>query len=1558
MKTSRILSLLFGLGLCFALLALGISQEVPMGQLHGVLVMSENGKPIKGAIVTISSVGNEEETGYHRTFVSDKDGVISARQLPAGLYTLSASAKAHKLDSTTFMVEEGQRKDLEIQLLPVEPFLDLYASQHVFTPDEKPSIEVHGFAPVDEIELQVYKIDSAKIIAAGQLESVLSPLQTYEYSSRLPQDPSTVGKLIFDKPHKIKNKDIEGVFIEALETPKLGEGIYWIKTKAGGKSRSTYLNITRMALVTKTAGNNVLCYATRIDTGEPMPGVKVGYTNGKDFVPMAQTDAKGIATYQIKQAPSQPSGEDEGESGGQRAAIAMIGDSFALTSSYVYGGNKDSIRMYIYTDRPVYRPGDRVQFKGLVRKVAGKGYALPDIREVTVEYRSPDESLLKSETLPVTASGSFVGSFTVSKEGETGGYSIIARTPDYRYTKYVPIQAYRKPQFSIEIKPDKPFFVRGEKASATLKCSYYFGGPVAGAKAYCTINRQPTWGDAAEMEGDEGYGGGEYVDSFELTTDERGEAKIEFDTVKDDDPKRAEQDYVYTINANVSDEGNQSFDASGNVKVVRGEYDVQVDTGTYISSLGKPVTATVSAKSHKGQPLRGVRVRVTSYFSDWQNGQETKADAKETEATTNDKGEATVTVTPTRSGSFRVEALSIDSRGNEIVSTGYVWIEGGPVASFDPETPKLSVTFDKKKYHAGDTAKVMVETSMPGGTALLTLEADAVYFSKTLELKQNVTVAEVPITEDCTPNVWASVCYVRKKTFNEASERVEVEAVERSLSVSVKSDKKVYLPGQTVRLSIETKNDKGQGTPSEISVGVVDEGVYAILEDQTDIKEAFYPGRENLVVTSYSFPELYLDGGDKGAPDVEIRRDFRDTAYWNPIVRTDANGRAELMVKLPDNLTEWRTTVVGATGNTAVGMGKTSFIARKPLMIRLSGPRFLVVGDEQKLVAQVANDTGADARVHVQIEADGVALDGNTRRDVAVDNAGQASLEWTLSAEKSGTSTITAKAWIDGGESDGVELKLAVRPYGRFVQDQFAGDFKDRTAFDFELQQGADLNSARLRVVLTPSAAYSLYQSLDELMGYPYGCVEQTMSRFLPSVVVSQLAKSGKVAHFAREKDIPKFVADGYARLSRMQHSDGGWGWWETDESSPFMTAYVLEGMHIAANAGYKPNPFSVDKALKWAKAYFARTQTAGSDEAYLAYALCLYGVKDMAAQTLAKVQLKDDHALKSAYLVLAYRLMGPEWQSQLDQAKQALLQALDTNATTSRWPSNQYDDEVNSRCLMALASVEPNHPAIPKVARYLMLQRKGDMWASTRGTAFAVLGLAKTLTQQAPIAPGAKIDIRLNGSKVQTVSLSEAALQISGLKVDVPLSGLKVGSNRVEIVKNTPGTGFYSAIFEQTVQRRRLGEVLSNSGLRISRQYFLMEVQTLDDGKKKFMPAKKPSKEFKKGDVLKCVITITSDREYEYLIVEDPLPAGFKVTEDIYYDPYLDWNYEFDAMDVRDDRVATFIRRMRPGTTTVSYMMRAESPGKATALPVVTYNMYDTRQKASSEETALEVGE
>ncbi len=1557
MKASRILSLVFGLAICIFLLARGISQEMPVGQLRGVVLMAENGKPIKGAIVSITSVG-DDENAYHRTFVSDKDGMISARLLPAGFYTVNASAKAHKLDASSFQVEEGQRKDLELQLDPVEPFMDLYSSQHVFTPEEKPSIEVHGFAPVDEIEFKVYKIDSAKIIAAGQLEPVLSPLQTYEYSSRVPADPSTVGKLIYNTPHKIKNKDIEGVFVEALESPKLDEGIYWIKTKAGGKSRSTYLNITRMALVTKTVGKEVLCYTTRIDTGEPLSGVKVGYTDGKAFVPMAVTDSQGIAQYQVKPAAKKPGEGDEEEYGNNRTAIAMMGSSFALTSSYVYGENKDATRMYIYTDRPVYRPGDQVQFKGLVRKAAGKGYALPTVKEVTVEYRSPDESLLKSETLPVTASGSFIGSFTVSKEGETGGYSIVARTADYKYTKFVPIQAYRKPQFNIAIKSDKPYFVRGEKASATIKCSYYFGGPVAGAKVYCYINRQPTWGDATEMEGGAGYDGGEYVESMDLTTDERGEAKIEFDTVKEDDPERAEQDYIYSINANVSDEGNQSFDADGDVKVVRGAYDVEVETGSYISSMNKPVTATITTKSHMDKPLKGIDVQVTTYFSEWRDGKEVKADPKETEVTTNEKGEAAVTVTPNRSGSLMVEAVSRDSHGNEIVSTNSVWIEGGPVSSFDPETPKLSVTFDKDKYKVGDTAKLMVETSIPGGTALLTLEADGIYYTKTLELNHNVTVTDVPITADCSPNVWASVCYVRKKTFNEASEGADVEAVEHNLNVSVQSDKKAYLPGDTVKLSVETKNDKGQGVPSEVSVGVVDEGIFAILEDQTDIKEAFYPGRENRVITSYSFPELYLDGGDKGAPDVKIRKEFKDTAYWNPMVKTDANGRAELSVKLPDNLTEWRTTVVGTTSNTAVGMSKTSFVARKPLMIRLSAPRFLVVGDEQKLVAQVTNDSGKDARVHVQIEADGVALDGNARREVSIDNAGQESLEWTVSASKSGTSTIVAKAWIDGGESDGVELKLAVKPHGRLVQDLFAGDFKDRASFSFELQPNADVNSTKLRLVLTPNAAYSLYQSLDELIGFPYGCVEQTMSRFLPSVVVSQLAKSGKLPHFAREKDIPKFVADGYARLARMQHSDGGWGWWETDESDPFMTAYVLEGMHIAANAGFKPNQFEVEKALKWAKAHLTKVQSYGSEEAYLAYALCLYGQKDEAAKLLGKVQMTGEQSLKSAYMVLAYRLMGPEYGSHLAAAKQALLGSLETNATTSRWTNDRYGDEANARCLMALASIEPNHPAIPRITRYLMLQRKGDMWGSTRSTSFAVLGLSKTLSQQAPLTPGSKIDVRLNGASVQSIELSDAALQMSGLKVDVPIKGLKKGANNIEILKNTPGTAYYSATFEQTVQRKQLGEVLSSSELRIKREYFLMEVQTLDDGKKKFLPSKKPVTEFNKGDVLKCVVTITSNKEREYMIVEDPLPAGFKVTEDVFYDPYEDWNYEFNAMDIRDDRVATFIRQLSTGETQISYMMRAESPGKATALPTVTYNMYDTKDRASAGEMSLEIRE
>jgi uncharacterized protein YfaS (alpha-2-macroglobulin family) len=1556
---NRIFSFIAGLAICIALLARGVTQEVPLGSVQGVALMAENDRPLKGVLITLSlDTTLPEEQTYTRSLVTDAEGKFSLAQVPAGDYTIIASAKAHKLSEKTITIEEGKRKDLELSLQPIPPYLDLLANQHVFTPNEKSSIELHGFSSSSSIQVDLYRIDKKKAFTKTSLESLLSPISR-RYSSNVAK-PESVGSLVSTTRYDIKNRDAEGVFIETVTNPKLTEGIYWIQCTVGGDVQATYLNVTQMALVTKNAGRDVLCYTTRIDTGVPIAGASVGHVSPTGFVEKAKTDKDGVARFTL------PEG-----SGDQEGVVACWNQSYAITDFYSESDSPEKYRMYVYSDRPVYRPGDKVHFKGLIRKIQGNNYAQANQKQALVEFRTPDESLLESKMVPINDQGTFNASFKLNKEAETGGYMIVAIVDGQKYSRGIPVEAYRKPEFNIVVKPDKPYYVRGDKGTVRVKCDYYFGAPVVDATVSCTINRQPYWsydemseydnGSEGDYEGSEdseqGYGGGEFVRDYNAKTNDRGEAVIDFDTIEKNDPKTAEQDYIYTVEVSVRDSSDKYFDGSGSVKIVRGDFDLKLSTSSYVAEPNKPITATVTCRTHESnKPVVGVKVALRTDYESWVNNKRSTYDTARYSGVTDKNGVANIEIVPTRAGSLSLRASARDDRDNEISGTDWIWVEGESNLQNAPKATELSVRLDKKSYSVGSTAKALIQTDAPGGSALVTIEADKIHFTRVIALNGPVTVVDLPVTQQEMPNAFVSVSYVHGKTFTQSTKRLVVDLGEKNLSVSIKPDKTVYEPGDVAKVVIETLNDKGKPQSAELSLGVVDESIYSIAQDRTNIHEAFYPKRRNRVVTQHSFTELYLDGGDKGAPDVKIRSDFRDTAFWMPTVVTDANGRAEVEVKLPDNLTEWRLTAVGITSDTAVGMTTCKFKARKPLMIRLQGPAFLVSQDKQRIVAQVLNDTGQDATVNVNIDAKGVGMEGDRSQQIRIASGGQESLQWDINATDAGTGVITAKAWIANGRSDGVELRIPIKPHGRTVQQLFAGDLKDRAVFDFTVHDQADPSSTSLKLSITPNAAIALYQCLGDLLDYPYGCVEQTMSRFMPAVVVAQIGKANNLPQLPRQKEIPLFVADGYARLQRMQHSDGGWGWWENDASDPLMTAYVLEGCYIASKAGYKPKNLKIDNALEWAEGQLKEKGSDPQGDSYLAYALTLYGRNAEAATALGKLAKDTSDPRIFAYRVMAYANMGAAYSKQKATALQQLVNGIQGNQSRAWWTEEDYADETNSRCLQALATVQPDNPSIPAIARNLMLKRKGMMWDSTLGTTYAVLGLSKTIRAVGAASDQGQIVLNVNGKVYQTFKLDRSAMTIKGLVAEIPLDHLNKGSNSIVLLKTGPGLAYYSATFNQTINRKVLGDVVSDSDLRISRKYFRMELQPLENGRLRYLPSKTPITEFQKGDIVQCEVTVTSNQERSYMMIEDPIPAGFRVNLNLANNEDGEWGYWFAEMDVRDDRVATFVTNLSAGTNKLTYMMRAESPGLSHALPAQIYDMYDPKDRASCGEMVVEV--
>jgi uncharacterized protein YfaS (alpha-2-macroglobulin family) len=500
----------------------------------------------------------------------------------------------------------------------------------------------------------------------------------------------------------------------------------------------------------------------------------------------------------------------------------------------------------------------------------------------------------------------------------------------------------------------------------------------------------------------------------------------------------------------------------------------------------------------------------------------------------------------------------------------------------------------------------------------------------------------------------------------------------------------------------------------------------------------------------------------------------------------------------------------------------------------------------------------------------------------------------------------------------------------------------------FLIPEGTDPNSGQVTLQLSTTRAGSIFRALDQLIDFPYGCVEQTMSRFLPTVVLSR-ALGG--ADFEQKPRVPAMVDDGLARLKKMQHGDGGWGWWETDDSDPFMTAFVLDGLVRAQEGGFDPSRLKIKDAVVWGQKWLAEKHKneKPTDRLYLAAVLARYG------NTEAKLYLnlpdrekaKKLNAIEWSLLAMGRHYLGDQSGALFALDKVKLQMSRD--GAFDR-PEGWYGNEATSLALQAMNVVSPGDPLADRVASGLLKRRQGDSWYSTRDTCFAILALAPVVAKDVAETGPRTVRIKVPGAPDQTQILSGKSLVEPNSRFEILLDGRP---GLFEISVSSAGGPVYA---DAEARLFVAGDAPAVDGLAISRTYRLLTPQRLENGTMKLLPSIKPIQLAKPGDLLRCEIEINSIKDQEFVMIEDPIPSNLRITEQ--EDPEVDgeWAYWWDKVIIRDDRAAFFVRYLPKGKSSFAYNLRAEGIGVSNASPTSVGSMYDLAGTAYGRAGAMQI--
>ncbi len=770
-----------------------------------------------------------------------------------------------------------------------------------------------------------------------------------------------------------------------------------------------------------------------------------------------------------------------------------------------------------------------------------------------------------------------------------------------------------------------------------------------------------------------------------------------------------------------------------------------------------------------------------------------------------------------------------------------------------------------------------------------------------------------------------------------------------------------------------------------------------------------------------------LGQGAEAEPVITVRRHFVSTAFWAPTVKTDAKGEARVAFTFPDNLTEWRVAAyaIGKDGNsfgTATAFAKTTL----PFQARLSAPRFLVAGDTGTVTGTLVNRTTGEAKAAAAlvVEGDAVRLtdnDGAERAGLAVAGNGETRTAWTLRAKQLGAAGLTLSARTEA-EGDAMEVSLPVIEDG--IQQKTAASVRlgagEKTArLALELPAPLDVTRTEVRLTLSPSRAAAVLDALPYLIDYPYGCVEQTMSRFLPAVVVKktlddlgfdaavverrmlaretakQAARREKTAGFAKLDDV---VAQSLARLVAAQRGDGSFGWWPGQrEADLWMTAYVVWGLALADEAGIDvPEKLAeetrdalgellmeekrIDDTTAWALAAAMRA----ADETVDAKAM---------EEVKAVFERLYDGREKLSASGRACLLLAAE-RSATEEQRAVLLRNLENGAVRLRsegfgdavhwgsargyWRASEGSVEATALTLLALLENEPAHALIEPAVNWLVLNRGSGGWSNTRDTALAVLALSRFLSVSREAEPDAAVDIVVNGKTVRRVTLERAAL-LEGPVVSLETAMLKAGKNAVELKRVSGKSPVYGLAL---VSAWATGEAVKPAGhlLEAGRTFDRQKARATLAGTLQFTSEEQLANgSVAAGEQVVARVSLNVPHDLEYVMVEVPKPAGCEPLN-----PLSGWDARLvrignagtaravggviarDEMNAdggeaiyreeHDDRSVFFIDRIDAGNWEIRFALRAVHPGDYRALPVHAEAMYVPEVRANSDARRLRI--
>ncbi len=1536
-------------------------------------------------------------------------------------------------------------------------------------------------------------------------------------------------------------------------------GLYVYRLKLPSGEQLGLFTRTEVILVTRSLAGRVSYFAAEAVSGRPVPGARLtvrevyhrqGLLFGFQEVRIHEltTDERGMAEQRFT--------EGKGISGNQSSAWLVAGDSVALSDydypQYVYdsAGESGVDKAFVFTDRPVYRPGDRVSYKMVIREQAQGHYRNVAGRPFHVTVTTPQGNLLAQQRSQADEFGTVHGSLLLPDSAPLGYYymSVVGGEADDRYVYLSAganfrVEEYKKPEFKVVVTPSATMAGLSDKVTAQVQALYYFGGPVAGARVTYTVERSPythswrapdpwSWlyGEGWDGLYPDYYYGGTPVANGEGVTGPDGSFQVELPALTDDELK-LENDWRYTVRATVMDLSRRSIEGSGTVVQSRSPFFVHIEqpSGFYLTGDSPEVRVHTMTLDGKGVPgkARWTLARLEYAYGD---KEPKRHPAGQGTVDVDERGEADVKLALPMQGHFEMVVTCTDASGREAKGLTGIFVADAKTSRSDVRYAGVSLYPDKRAYKPGEKMRALVVVEKPGFVLVTAEAAGQVLFEQLLEMDTTGRVVEFPVEAKHAPNFFLSAGQVRDHDWYWGQRQIAVPPADKLLAVEILPDRAEHKPGEKGKVKVKVTGPDGKPAAADVALWMFDSSVLYIQPETMGNVAQYYHGQlryQGMYVKQsgyaylpyrafvpvpdlpyqinglpyvpdfsgggYGYGALGLDetggmgwgmgGGGSGpmgrtttrmydfdsetvegafalpakgemdrakagdlpaaAPaettataqalavgPIPVREYFPDSVMWVPHLRTGKDGLGEAEVAYPDSLTTWELRAVAADSGELVGQAAGQTVTTRQIVARLEAPRFLVEGDRAWLAGIVRNGTAGEveARVRLTVEGESIELKSDGSARMTIGPGEEKRVDFEVVASNPGE--VSAVLSVDAGdEKDALRRKFPVVAWGarRLEGKSVSVAAGQAGAVSFDLPTEDLRSGEELVVAVDGSLAGVLFAALPYLLDYPYGCVEQTLSRFLPAVHVrgaleaagvkldgipalpdeatlaDPLSKRGPWYHNGvfSSSGLDRMLDDGLARLMSMQGGDGGWGWWAGFPSDPYMTAHVLDGLLEARALG-----ITVDENVTYRALAFLEDRLARQEERNLHLDLFhVYVASRLNPQPEERLQrlFEKRNELTDygrALLALALHQSGRAADADLVLDNLADRAWVDEKTGTASfkdagshwWWWWEDREETVAWVLQAFLTIRPADPRVDQFARWLVVNREAGRWASTKQTAAAVRVLAEYLKLRSELATNGEVRVLVNGKERAewTIAKGQAALFHKSLT----LAGSDIGDGPVTVTVEFEGEGrVHSSAFLSYLSKEQPIPAWGNQ-ISIERTYYRLTRKPIEREKEGEAEGDGPQggphgwtgycgwggdylggcgtamggpdpgferQELKDGDplspgdLIEVVVRIDSPNDFDYLVFEDPKPAGTEpaeLTSGARYENGAWWYREY-----RDRKVVSFLDRLLQGKQALSYRLIAQIPGTFRVLPHEAHAMYAPRIQAGSKSSSMLIG-